>query len=344
MGRMPSVPSGLRRRGVLGAPAVVLAVAAALMLGAFAIGCGDSDDSGDDGPASRPAPSASEFPPAEGKTLDQLLGESAGPADLVVSPAGKVLRVGENRFAFGVFNVDRSQVTDAEVALYAAPGQNGPAAGPFPARIESLATDPAFRAKTTADDPDAALAAYISDVDFDKPGRWSMIAMIREGEETRAIRVPLPAEVGEFDDVPKAGDKAPSVDTPTADEVADISEIDTRVPPGTMHDDNLADVLGKKPVVLVFATPALCQSRVCGPVVDVAEQVKEESGAAAAFIHQEVYVDNDLNRGLRPQLLAYNLPTEPWAFVIDRDGVISDVFEGTFSVEELGAAVDGVTG
>ena len=51
-------------------------------------------------------------------------------------------------------------------------------------------------------------------------------------------------------------------------------------------------MLGKKPVVLLFATPALCQSRVCGPVTDAAEQVKQEFGDRVAFIHQEVYNNN----------------------------------------------------
>ena len=82
-----------------------------------------------------------------------------------------------------------------------------------------------------------------------------------------------------------------------------------------MHDVDFADVLGKKPVVLLFATPALCQSRVCGPVVDVAEQVKRDRPDDAAFIHMEIYNDNDPNKGLRPQLAAFNLPTEPWLFV-----------------------------
>ena len=82
-----------------------------------------------------------------------------------------------------------------------------------------------------------------------------------------------------------------------------------------MHDDDLAEVLGKKPVVLLFATPALCQSRVCGPVVDIAEQVKRDRGDEAAFIHMEIYNDNPANEGLRPQVQAYGLPTEPWLFV-----------------------------
>ena len=106
-----------------------------------------------------------------------------------------------------------------------------------------------------------------------------------------------------------------------------------------MLQDDLYDVLGKKPVVLVFATPQLCQSRVCGPVVDVAEQVKSETKADVAFIHNEVYVDNNPNKGLRPQLAAYGLETEPWIFVIDKTGKVVQRFEGALSVDELKQAV-----
>ncbi len=106
-----------------------------------------------------------------------------------------------------------------------------------------------------------------------------------------------------------------------------------------MHDEDLADVLGRKPVVLLFATPQLCQSRICGPVVDVAEQVKREFGDRVAFIHQEVYNDNEINKGVRPQMRAYRLPSEPWLFVIDRSGKVSTVIEGAFSVGELQDAV-----
>jgi hypothetical protein len=139
---------------------------------------------------------------------------------------------------------------------------------------------------------------------------------------------------------PTVGEKAPVVHTPTASDVGDLSEIDTRDPHDTMHDVDLADAIGKEPVVLLFATPALCVSRVCGPVVDVAEQVKSEMGDDAAFIHMEVWEDNDPNQGIRPQLDAYGLRTEPWLFVIDADGKVSTRIEGAFSVDELRAAVE----
>ena len=75
--------------------------------------------------------------------------------------------------------------------------------------------------------------------------------------------------------MPGPGDPAPRIHTPTeADVGGDLAAIDTRLPPSSMHDADFADVVGKKPVVLLFATPQLCQSRVCGPVVDIAEQVE----------------------------------------------------------------------
>jgi hypothetical protein len=318
-------------------------IAATALAGALLAGCGGGSDDGD-GLSDRPAPNPADFPPAKGKTLQQVLSASSGEGP-VVSPAARVLRQGENRFPFGVFSVAHEQITDAQVAIYAAPGAGleGPAIGPFTARIEDLTTEPAFRAETTSADPDAAQAIYVTQLPLDRPGAWTFGALIKEGDGYTGSLLPTPSEVGEFNP-PDVGDPAPKVHTPTADEVADISEIDTRVPPGDMHDEDLADVLGRKPVVLLFATPQLCQSRVCGPVVDVAEQVKREFGDRVAFIHQEVYNENDLNKGVRPQMRAYRLPSEPWLFVIDRSGKVSTVIEGAFSVGELEDAVRSVAG
>jgi hypothetical protein len=106
-----------------------------------------------------------------------------------------------------------------------------------------------------------------------------------------------------------------------------------------MHEADLADVLGTKPVVLLFATPALCQSRVCGPVVDIAEQVKASYEGDAEFIHMEIYNDNELDKGFREQVVKWHLPTEPWVFTINREGKIAARIEGAFSARELEAAI-----
>lgn len=80
-----------------------------------------------------------------------------------------------------------------------------------------------------------------------------------------------------------------------------------------MHGTSLKDVIGKRPVALVFATPALCESRVCGPVVDIAQQLKSKYGDRMTFIHQEVYVDNQHDKGLREPLAGRERTPSPRA-------------------------------
>lgn len=319
------------RIGQLLACVIVIGIAIATTLLA---GCGSGSEDGE----SRPAPAASEFPPAKGRSLAEIaqLPESK----LVVSPAGRVVDVGVNRIAFGVFDLGGEQVDDADIALYFAEGANGPAMGPYPARVDSLKTPAAFRAKTTADDPGAATSVYVVPrLEVKRRGELAIVAVIRRDGKLEAARVPS-FVVGEFDAVLDVGDPAPRIHTPTADEVADISEIETRIPPDSMHDVDFADVVGKEPTLLVFATPQLCQSRVCGPTVDIVEEVKSRIGDRGAFIHMEVFNDNDGTKGVRPQLRAFNLETEPWAFIIDRDGRISARFEGAFGADELAQAME----
>jgi hypothetical protein len=327
--------------GMLGCANAPRLATGLLAVGTLALAaCGGSDD---DTNAGQAAPDSASFPAPDGRLLQQFLSQEADAEGPVVSPAGQVFHTGDNRYAFGVFTTGGDQIDDAEVALYAA-HRDGEAQGPYPARVESLEVDPQFESQTSADDPDTARTVYVADVPMDADGEWRIGALVRSGDTLQGSLAPS-AVVGRFTDVPQVGDEAPRVHTPTADEVGgDLAKIDTRVPPDTMHEDDLANVLGKEPVVLVFATPALCKSRVCGPTADVAEQVKSEYGEQVAFIHMEIYEDNQFDKGLRPQVKAYNLPTEPWVFVIDENGRISESIEGAASPEALEQAVQKVTG
>jgi hypothetical protein len=347
---------------------------ACLLAAAVLAGCGGSDSSTSTSgtAAGGPAPPKSEFPKAEGKTLGEIVKEADQHAELVVSPAALTFHKGRNRYPFGVFEPDRSQVEDAEVALYVAkvpaaePGGGGvakngkqkkgaiarartealeqPAVGPYPAAIESITTKPAFRAQTTTSDPDAATIAYTTDIDFPSDGEWRVAALIKQGDEVAATLLPS-VSVGQFKSVPGVGQKAPKIHTPTAEDAGgDLSQVTTRIPPDTQNRVDYADVLGKEPIFLLFATPQFCQSRVCGPVVDVAEQVKEQHGDEAAFIHMEIYKDNDPSEGVMPQVRAFHLPSEPWLFAIDRQGVIRAEIEGPFGVDRLTGVVEDVIG
>jgi hypothetical protein len=320
-------------------------VAVPLAFALVAAGCGSG---GDETASSAPAPSASDFPDPAGKSLASLASEGSQ-ADVQVAPTGSVFSVGENRYGFGVFAVDGDAINDAEVAIYAAPSGSANSGdsviGPFTAATSSLVTQPAFRSKNTSQDPDAATAVYTTEVDFPKAGKWDVLALIREDDGSFSYSAVHTANVGGGEKIPEVGEKAPAIHTTTAEDVGgDLTKIDTRDPASTMHDTDLADVAGKEPVVLLFATPALCVSRVCGPVVDIAEEVKSERPDDAAYIHMEIYNENDPNKGPRPEVVDFGLQSEPWLFVLDADGKVSTRIEGAFSKEELEAAIDKAQG
>jgi hypothetical protein len=312
---------------------------AALLVCALLAGCGDDDSSGEQAP---PAAKAADFPKPDGKTLQQLLNDAGGSGP-VLAPSGLELRTGSHRFGFALFNRSREQITDASVAVYAAPAGGGPAKGPYLARYESIAVRPQFQSQQTASDPDSARSIYTTEIPFDKPGTYELLGLARVGGKLVAATTPgggveVKSESG--DSIPAVGTRPPRIHTPTKAEVGgDLASIDTRLPPSTMHDADFADVLGEKPVVLLFATPQLCQSRVCGPVVDVAEQVKSTSGDDVEFIHMEVYRDNRIDKGIRPQMAAFHLQSEPWLFVFDRSGKVAARIEGAFSERELKQAI-----
>jgi hypothetical protein len=151
--------------------------------------------------------------------------------------------------------------------------------------------------------------------------------------------------VGEYAKIPRPGDKAPSIETPTAKSVGgNLGKLTTRIPPDTQNKVNYAEVLGKEPILLLFATPKFCQSRVCGPVVDVAQQAQAKYEGKANFIHMEIYNDNDPSKGVRPQVREFHLPSEPWLFAINREGVVSAAIEGAFGTELLDKTVEKVVG
>jgi hypothetical protein len=325
-------------------PAGPLIVLAAACLAAA--GCGGSsksDRSSSTAVTSQPASSAQpvEFPAAAGKTLLTLrAGLAEGP---ILAPGVSLLDVGSNRFSFALIDRARKQLTGAQVAVYVSDAQGNDVHGPYRARSESLVVNRRFQSKTNADDPDAAKGVYVVDLPFKRKGQSLVMGIARLDGRLVSTAVGQ-VVVGKRRGPPAVGEKAISVHTPTLASVGgDAEKIDTRVPPAPdLLKDDLAKVLGKRPVVLMFATPRLCQSRTCGPVVDVMEQVKAEVGSGPAFIHVEVYKGNDVSKGFLPQLLKWRLPTEPWTFVIDRKGIVRHRFEGAVSVAELKRAVEKV--
>lgn len=324
---------------------------AALLTGAL-VGCGGEGGNGED-PVGRVSeegglqervraasqPDASAFPSAEGKTLNQLAAEIKGGGSTEVGLATSVFTVGESRLAFGMID-DAGQFVYGPTAVYVAPDPDEPVKGPFVAPADVLVTEGRYRSRQAAEESDPFAAVYQAEIPFDQKGPWAVLVVTQTGNTFVAAPARVDVSTKKADQIPDVGEPAPKVATDTLASVGgDEDKLDTRTPPSDMHERSFDEVLGTKPVALLFSTPQLCQSRVCGPVTDIALQLKAEYGDQVEFIHQEVYVDNDPNAGLRESLTAFRLRTEPWLFVVGADGDVTARLEGSFGVKAFEDAI-----
>ena len=97
-------------------------------------------------------------------------------------------------------------------------------------------------------------------------------------------------DVLEGSNTPAVGDPAPRSAQATLRDVTDISEIDSSSPPRTaMHELTIAEAIDSdQPTVVAFATPAFCQSRVCGPLMDsVVDPLFQRYGEQVNLVHAE---------------------------------------------------------
>jgi hypothetical protein len=328
-----------------------LGLAALLCALVLVAGCGGDDEPAD--PVSQvptegglqervraaAAPSESDFPAASGKTLQQLAEEIKGGGSVEAGLATSVFTVGRDRLAFGVID-DQGQFVYGKTAVYVAPTPNDPAKGPFVAPADVLVTEGRYRSRQAATEGDPFAAVYEAQVPFSKKGPWSVLTVTEQDGRLLAAPAQVQVNTKKSDPIPDVGESAPRVETDTVESAkGNVEAIDTRVPPSDMHEASLDQVLGEKPVVLLFSTPQLCQSRVCGPVTDIALQMKASYGDQMEFIHQEVYVENDPNKGLRDPLKEFSLRTEPWLFVVDANGKITARLEGSFGLRAFEDAI-----
>lgn len=284
------------------------------------------------GPAQHPR--AAQFPSARGKSLKQL--GTLARSSIELGAATGTFTPGTDRFAFAL-TTNAGKFVYAPTAVYIAPSPSAPARGPFPAPADPMSVLPQYRSKQNTG-PGGIQAIYAADLPVPKAGTYFVLSMTKgaggligaTGELAAAASSPIPS----------VGQRPPDIATDTAATVHGTAALlTTRLPPEHMAAESFDHVLGHKPIALLFSTPQLCISRVCGPVTDVAVQVQHRFGDRVAFIHEEVYVDNQPSKGLRPQLKAFHLRTEPWLFVINRQGRIVARLEGAFGTTELTRAV-----
>jgi hypothetical protein len=184
---------------------------------------------------------------------------------------------------------------------------------------------------------------YVARLDFDKAGSWG--AEITASRPTGAHAViRLSFNVLAQSVVPAPGQPAPRSHNPTVADVPDASYIDSGNPPDDMHQISIADAIAKhQKILVIFATPAFCTSRTCGPEVQVVQSLEPSYRDRLTFIHVEIYTNykpDPAKKQLAQTVIDWRLQTEPWIFLIGADGTIRDRFEGPTAADEVRDGID----
>ncbi len=263
------------------------------------------------------------------------------PKSLRLALASSDLAVGSNRVVFGIIDPYAGPLTDVsvQVSTFFLP-LTGEQEGP----IETV--DAVLRLW-----PVSPRGVFTAQLEFGRAGEWGIgvVGTSLDGFEQKAsARV----QVKEAPATPAIGSPAPRSVSKTLADVEGFEQITTDFEPDAdLYGMTIAEALDAgKPLLVVFSTPAYCQTATCGPQLGVVKELKAEYGDRMNFIHIEVYdnpheIEGDLSKAvISPTAEEWGLPSEPWTFVVDGDGVIRAKFEAFTTQDELEAALQDVAG
>lgn len=281
--------------------------AGTILAGGVLAACGDETEGEE--------PSSSTQSPA-GRSSTQTTGGEEQTLT-VVNASFETLAGTDQRFAFGVVSADNVPLLDAELEVRLSDPDGNELAGPFPA---------------TFIDTGGPLGVYHTRIDVPDPG--PVLVVVRDGDDVGELAVDIIAAEDSKLAVP--GQAATATATPTVAEPMDMAELCTLRPDDCgMHEVSLDQALADgRPVALVFATPAYCQTAACGPAVADLDAIRQDGDwGDVAFIHVEIY--QDAGQTVAAPVQAWDLPSEPWLFTIDGDGAIVDRLGSVLVPEEM---------
>lgn len=199
--------------------------------------------------------------------------------------------------------------------------------------------------------PSDATGVYVADaVRFDTAGFWQVVAIATVNGERQIARAAL--TVNDTHKVVAPGEAAPAVENhlrPGGDVPA--KAIDSRaaddgtVPDPELHQLTVRDAVATgKPTMVAISTPVYCVSRFCGPITDSVQKLASRYGDRMQFIHIEVWRDfaaTNMNKAAAEWIYRSeaNDINEPWVFVIDGRGIVTERFDNAVSDARLEAAV-----
>jgi len=299
------------------------------MLGVFLASCTTSSSPTPQTEFSEALSNRTENKHKEGEVHRHINPEDAtAQIQLVLVPSEVI--VGPNRFAIGIFNQSGDLVHEADVHLHFYDLTDH--SNPF---FESEAD--AYSLSTERGD----VTIFAIDREFSHAGDWGVEVEVTFPDGSEALSG-IRFFVEEDSPSIKPGDKAPVIHTPVSEDVnQNLRLLSSAEKPNpafytTSLDESLAD---GRPTLLLFATPAFCQTRFCGPSYEIFNELYGIYKDEINFIHVEVFSglpNPEINNyAVTPAMEQFGLESEPWVFLINKNGVVLYRVEGLFTLDEL---------
>lgn len=264
-----------------------------------------------------------------------------------ISPVlvNSALGVGPNRVALAFFNSDRGVIDDVSVQAAFQPVDAASDSELIGVELMPIRIEDHSGGQHAAGD--ALLTVYGATVEFPAAGGWRVaLELSRDGTVVQQ----LAATFNVLDDLPhpSVGEAIPPTEQTVLADVEELAAIDTsETPDDALHELTVADALELgRPLVIGFATPAFCETRMCGPVVEsVLRPLSERYEGDLEVLHIEPF---DIARARSgelvtvPAMTEWGLSTEPWVFVTDAEGRVVAKFEGPVTFEEVESVLRGI--
>lgn len=314
----------------------IAALIAAALLAAILAACGGDDEYGD-------APTEVDF-------SAQAVGEAFNP-DVQPQVINSALALGPNRVIVALFTAETGLVHGAQgvLRLYRLDDAGiGTFEGEHLLRRATITAQTSHRHADGSDHAheDPLATVYLAHIDFPAAGKWGVALSIQVEEERYDQLLANPVVVLDRTPEPGIGDPLPASTHLTLRDVDEVVEINSSTEPiAAMNELTVAEALQTgRPVLVAIATPAFCQSRFCGPMMDeVVHPLYEEFADTVQFVHVEPFLLAEARNNQRlvpvPLMAEWRLLTEPWIFVADVDGRVVAKFEGITTVEEVREAL-----
>lgn len=251
-------------------------------------------------------------------------------ARLSVALVPSELVVGPSRFAVGLFDAEGNLVLDATVHFH-----YYDLTDPDNAVLESDAAAERIVA------PDGLTTIFAHEREFTRAGDWGLEVEARLPGGDAAFQS-IGFRVAEDTPSLGPGELALALETPTlADVDGDPSRLTSAESPNLeLHRQSLAQALANdRPTLLLFATPAFCQTRFCGPAYEMLSEVQPRYADRVNFVYVEAFrgLPDPALEGFQPApaMTAFGLESEPWLFFIDPQGTIVYRLEGLWTIAEI---------